>query len=440
MNFLLFLSLLFLFQLFFALLSKRMARRQKDGEDYFLARRSVSFFPLMMTFFATQVGGGAILGVAEEAYRFGTIAFFYPLGIALGLIILGLGVGRRIASLQLNTVAQLFEELFGSPLFRKFASLLSMISLLMILVGQLIASSKFLVSLGLTSQWPFILFWLLVIYYTARGGLSAVIFTDALHALVFFFSLSFSLLFVNQAGELPSMQVEFGEASWVGWFLMPLAFMLIEQDVGQRCFAARSGRTVSSAALSAGLMTLLLCIVPLYFGMMAKSLNLDVPKGGSVLMSAVTALTNPWICAVVGYAVMAAIISTATSLINAISSNLAQDFPLFQTQDISLLRWITASIATFAIALSYGFGNVLTLLTQSCELSVSCMLVPILTALYTTRRGYLDGALPFLLGFLGFFLFRAWPPPIPRELATLLLSATGLALAPLLRREQPVRS
>ena len=56
--------------------------------------------------------------------------------------------------------------------------------------------------------------------------------------------------------------------------------------------------------------------------------SLEVPQGGSVLMTTITKTTNPWMTALVGCAVLAAIISTATSLINAISSNLSSDFKL----------------------------------------------------------------------------------------------------------------
>src|SRR5262245_61831723 len=96
MNIPLFLILLFCLQCFYWLLGHFASKKLKDRDDYYLAGRKISIFPLMMTFLATQVGGGVVLGAAEEAYLFGWTVLFYPLGAVLGLIILGAGLGRRL--------------------------------------------------------------------------------------------------------------------------------------------------------------------------------------------------------------------------------------------------------------------------------------------------------------------------------------------------------
>ena len=78
MDFKLFFVILFGMQLLclaVGYLSSKVLRNQKD---YFLAGESVSFFPLMMAFIATQVGGGFILGASDEAYKFGLGYPFLP--------------------------------------------------------------------------------------------------------------------------------------------------------------------------------------------------------------------------------------------------------------------------------------------------------------------------------------------------------------------------
>lgn len=107
MNISVFISLLFGLQLFYWFVGRRASKNLKDKEDYFLAGKNVRLFPLMMTFLATQVGGGVILGAADEAYRFGWLVLLYPLGTVLGLILLGSGIGRKLAGFQVSTVAQL---------------------------------------------------------------------------------------------------------------------------------------------------------------------------------------------------------------------------------------------------------------------------------------------------------------------------------------------
>lgn len=436
MNMVVFISLLFGLQLFYWFIGKRSSKILSSQEDYFLAGKSVRFFPLMMTFLATQVGGGLVLGAADEAYRYGWPVLLYPLGASLGLIILGLGVGRKLAQFQVSTVAQILEVVYRSTLLRKIASVLSVISLFMILVAQIIASQKFLASLGFNYTPLFIAFWAIVIIYTAQGGLKAVISTDLVQAaffsIVFLGCLGFALFFngdILHTIQMPQYeQFSIVSSKLSGWLLMPLLFMVIEQDMGQRCFAGSSPKIVSRASLCAGIFTFLICIVPVFFGVLAKNMGLDVPKGTSALMLVIEKTTNPIVTAIVGCAILAAVISTATSLINAISSNLSGDFMMSSLQKKSSLRvvqWMTCVISIAAIFFAFYFDNIVDILIQSYDLSVSCLFIPIFAALYKKEGNFSSALLAIIFGCFGFFCFKMISIPFPKEIASILLSLTG---------------
>lgn len=440
MNITLFVILLFALQGLYWFVGKRAAKNIEGKTDYFLAGKSVRLFPLMMTFLATQVGGGIILGSADEAYRYGWPVILYPLGAALGLILLGCGIGRKWARFPISTTAQIFDVVYKSPMLRKVASLLSIVSLFMILVAQIIASHKFLVSLGLTSIPLIIAFWAIVIFYTAHGGLKSVISTDVVQA-VFFCLVFFACLgFVAFAHPISLAPIEtFGVVSskMSGWLLMPLLFMVIEQDMGQRCFAGSTPRVVSRACLLAGLGTMAVCVVPVFIGSLAHTLGLSIPPGGSVLMTAIATLTNPWMSALVGCAVLAAIISTATSLINAIGSNLSSDFSfsfLRNVNPVRLVRMLTYAISLAALCIAFQFNNIVDLLIQSYELSVSCLFVPICLALFKRSGSFHAALLSILFGAAGFFLFRMVPIPLPKEIASIILSFVGYGAGTLYAR------
>lgn len=442
MNIPIFVTMLFALQLFYWFVGKRSSKNSNVKEDYFLAGKSVAFFPLMMTFLATQVGGGVVLGAADEAFRVGWPVLLYPLGAALGLIILGAGIGRKLAGFQVSTVAQILEVVYGSPMLRKVASALSVISLFMILVAQIIASHKFLVSLGLTNTPLFIAFWAIVIIYTAQGGLKAVISTDLVQAAFFsiVFFIGFALVYFTEpavaAIQMPNLE-SFTQVSskLTGWLLMPLLFMVIEQDMGQRCFAGVSPKVVSRASLWAGIVTMAVCIVPVFFGTLAQKMNLTVPAGGSVLMAAIIQTTNPWVSALVGCAVLAAIISTATSLINALSSNISGDF-FAQVKSIKVVQASTALVSIGAIFFAFYFDNIVDLLIQTYELSVSCLFVPIFIALFKRNGKYKAALLSIVFGAAGFCLFRVYPLPIPREICSIVLSLIGFGLGELLATKE----
>lgn len=429
MNLTFFVFALFALQILYWIVGKFSSKNLKGKEDYFLAGKSVRFFPLMMTFFATQVGGGLVLGAADEAYRYGWSVLFYPLGASLGLIVLGLGIGKKLAQFPVSTVAQILEVVYRSPFLKKVASVLSIVSLFMVLVGQIVASRKFLLAIGFSSSPLFVLFWGLIILYTVRGGLKAVIATDISQAL--FFTFVFLLCFATVSINIPWPSTSFESfastsSKWTGWLLMPLLFMIIEQDMGQRCFAGNSLSTVSKATFWAGIGTMIVCFVPVFFGVLGKKMGIAIPEGASVLMITVEALTNPWISAILGCAVLAAVISTATSLINAISSNLSQDF-FEKRENLTFMRSLTAILSITSIFFAFFFNNIVDILIQSYELALSCLFIPIFIALFKKNGNFLSALLSVLFGFCSFCFFKIFPVAFPSEIASILISFLGFA-------------
>ncbi len=440
MNIYLFVTLLLGLQILCFFIAKRCAKNVAGEEDYFLGGKRTALFPLLMTFLATQVGGGFVLGAAEEAYRFGWSVLFYPLGGALGLIFLGIGTGRKLASLQTSTVAQIFEKVYNSPNLKRLASILSIVSLFIVLVAQMIASRKFMVSVGVDNIWLFIAFWGLLIFYTSMGGFRAVVATDIIQALFFsgVFVVGLIAFFIwptdlfIKAQQTSALLETTSYNQIYGWLLMPLLFMLIEQDMAQRCFAAPNSKVISQATIGSGILTFALCTIPVCMGVWARSAGIEIPLGSSVLMEASAAFASPALTAFIGAAVIAAILSTADSLINAIGSNLAQDFDYFSKRSKSSLNFLQISsliIALVAIVCSFCFDTVLTLLISSYALSVSALFVPIFIALFRPKGNKMSAIASVCSG-LG-ALFASWllAPSLPAEMIGLVASALGFALA-----------
>lgn len=437
MNLVLFVIVLVALQLICLVVGGRASKGLQNQEDYFLASKDVKFFPLMMTFLGTQIGGGLILGSAEEAYQFGWSVLLYPLGACLGFLVLASGIGRKMAQFEVSTVAQLFEVVYRSVRLKKIASLLSIVSLFMILVAQVIASKKFMVSLGFDHTFLFLAFWGVIILYTVMGGLKAVVSIDIVQATFFIAVFLFGFGYVWYANDVTlnsTEQFNFDSTKLTGWLLMPLLFMVIEQDMAQRCFAAQSPRVVTRAATWSAILTLLVCLIPVFLGMLAKNMNLQIAEGSSVFMTVIQAATSPAVAAFVGCAVLMAIISTAISLINAVSSNLTQDFKLSfldRLSDIQKSRWLTTLIAIGAIIVSFSFTNIVDLLILSYELSVVCLFIPVLFALFNRSGSAFQAGFSIAFGAFGFLFFRLVPVEFPREILSIILSAVGYGIGTL---------
>lgn len=421
---------------------KRGSKKTINQQDYFLAGKDIRFFPLLMTFIATQIGGGLVLGSAQEAYAFGWTVLLYPLGACLGFLVLALGVGKKLAHYQVSTVAELLEVFYRSVKLKKMASLLSIASLFMILMAQVIASRKFMVSLGMDETLLFLGFWGVVIVYTVMGGLKAVVNIDIIQAAFFILVFAAAFGMILYTGTFSFSQIveggwkgesfDFSTEKLSGWLLMPLLFMVIEQDMAQRCFAARSPRVVTKAAGYAALCTLLICIFPVFIGILGKQTGVEGIAGSSVFMDAIQAHTSPIMSAFVACAVLMAVLSTAISLLNAVSSNLSQDFDFGRgkgEQSVQLSRKITAGIGLAAVVGSFYAGEIVALLIQSYELSVYCLFIPVCAALFKQRGNSLSAWFAFAFGGAAFCLTRDYSYIIPKEILCLLASGIGYIAA-----------
>lgn len=440
MNIPVFIISLFFLQIVCLIMGRRASKKLDTQDDYFLAGRGLRFFPLFMTLIATQIGGGLVLGSAEEAYRYGWWVLCYPLGASLGMILLAAGIGKRLSQFKVSTVAQLFDVIYQSTKLKKVASILSIISLFMILIAQVIASRKLMVSLGVDQMWIFMAFWGIVIFYTVAGGIKAVVASDIVQAMfficIFAFCFIYSVWFNPQtAGLMSTVQaqnLDFDQTKLYGWLLMPMLFMVIEQDMAQRCFAAKSGKVVSLATGCAALCIMLVCFIPVYYGILGNTMGLQAQEGSSILMTTLTASTNPILASLFGCAILAAIISTSISLINAISSNVAQDFDFSwskQSHTVKASQWATFCIGCSALLCSFYSNNVVDVLIQSYELSVSCLFVPVVAALFIRQGNAKSATYAVILGALGFVLFRALPLGLfPKEVASLGLSLLGYVI------------
>ncbi len=443
MNTTLFLTIFSVLGLLYLILGFIAARGIKTTIDYFLAGRKLGFWAVTFTLIATQLGGNMLVGTSQWAYEYGLYGIVYSFGIALGFLILSTGFAAKLHAGNVSTTAELFETKYNSPLLRKIASIISIFSLCGILVSTVVASKTLLTGLGITHEAVFVTFWLFVIVYTMIGGLKAVVITDIFQVLFIIASIGgfFIYCLMYQPAPLLSLRSLFDQQDFFSigsltpakigaTFLMPALFSLIEQDVAQRFFAARTKHIAIFSALAAALFIILFGFIPVYFGMQAQLANLATPTGGSPFVVILELLTKGnlfFILSICG--ITAAITSTADSLLCAVSSNIAQDFDvslswakskLVLSQSITFIAGIAAFLSSYIVS-----KNIIDIVIVSYELSVCCLLVPLLFALFKEKVNKNAAICAALFGLIGFIGFRIYPIPVAKEAAALALSLLG---------------
>lgn len=446
----LFLSLFIGLGLIYLILGLFVSRGIKTKEDYFLAGRELGLVPLTFTLIATQVGGGMMLGTAAQSYKVGYFGIFYTLGISLGFLILGLGLAAKLRSFNVVTTAELFEVKYNSVFLRKIASLLSIVTLFGILGAQVIALRSVLFALGLENELVFIAFWLFIIIYTMLGGLKAVAITDTFQIL--FLLTVFSVLFVTFLNSEPksffnlssflSRQKLFNSSSFSFMTLFPvifnpMMFSLIEQDLAQRFFSAKTKRIAALSAGFAGFFMLSFSFIPVYFGMKAKIAGLVLGANINPLVATISNISNNLFLSLVVCGLTAALTSTADSLLCAISSNICQDFDLsfIKMNKLKLSKIVTFVVGFLAMIVAYYSNDIIGIMIQSYELSISCLFVSIFLCYFKKNLNNKAAGLSILFGFIGFVIFRIYILPFPKELASLILSLGGYLIGDKLYRK-----
>lgn len=420
------------------------SRSVQSNTDYFLAGRNLGLLPLTCTLVAAQIGGGMLIGTSKEAYFVGLSGLAYTIGFSLGFLLLGLGLASRLQTLSVSTTAELFETKYHSIFLKKIASLFSIITLCGILLAQFAASRAVLVGLGLDNQVIYLVFWTLIIAYTIIGGLKAVALTDLAqvsYIITFFVGLFiYCLIFIEPASffswsSLKTVQTTFGPFDWknlTSIVLMPMLFTLFEQDLAQKFFAARTRNIARIGALSASIVLLLFSFIPVYLGMKARLMGIDLTPDASPLIPVIKLLTNDVIVTLAVCGLFAAIAQTSTSLLCAISSNIAQDFDFSHvgfSKSVRFSQFITLFVGSSMFVTSYFISsNIINILIDSYALSVCCLVIPLVICYFTDKVPASAAFGAIGAGLFGFIFFRFVPTPLPLEVASLFLSALGYAI------------
>ncbi len=168
------------------------SRQQKTSGDFFLAGRSMSWFPVGLSIMATLLSALSYTGIPGEAYRQGLKFLLMPLAIWLTLPIIGWVILPLYNRLKLYSIYEYLEFRFDCAT-RLASSGVFVIWRLLWLGGVLYAPCKVLVvAAGWNAYWwatPALLIVLGLVgtLYTFLGGMKAVIWTDVIQSFVMIF-------------------------------------------------------------------------------------------------------------------------------------------------------------------------------------------------------------------------------------------------------------
>ena len=328
------------------------SRRVRSADDFATARRGYGPVFLALAFAATTASGGTFIGLPGLAHDIGLsaiwIAVLYPAGVYLGMWLCSRMLQRAGNLFGSRSIPEFLGDRYGSDSIRVLVALFSLL-LCFYLAAQLVSGLiMFELMLGMSPVWALTITSLVVLTYVTLGGAHADILTDGVQgAVMVAFSVLVIILFVSgmglDAGVLETLAAQ-DEAlvatlhptssltrSWwslVAVFVSHLPLGLLPH-IGNKLWALGDDDDRLRFVAIAAVMGLMLGMLGLG-GLHARALLGDGLQelgrtGNYALPSLFIELFPPWLAALVGVGILAALMSTADGLVVSTSQIAAND-------------------------------------------------------------------------------------------------------------------
>uniref|UniRef100_A0A4W4DUV2 Solute carrier family 5 member 9 n=1 Tax=Electrophorus electricus TaxID=8005 RepID=A0A4W4DUV2_ELEEL len=204
----------FVFVLAVGIWSSFRANRGTIG-GYFLAGRSMTWWPIGASLMSSNVGSGLFIGLAGTGAAGGIAVGGFEWNAAWVLIALGWIFVPVYIAAGVVTMPEYLRKRFGGQRIRIYMSVLSLILYIFTKISTDIFSGALFiqVSLGWDLYLSTVVLLAVTALYTIAGGLTAVIYTDALQTVIMVVG-AFVLMFIafNKVGWYEGLLEQYGKA------------------------------------------------------------------------------------------------------------------------------------------------------------------------------------------------------------------------------------
>jgi Na+/proline symporter len=421
-----------------------VSRRLRTEDDYLLGGRRLGYGLATFSIFATWFGAETCIGAAGRVFAGGlSAAAVEPLGYALCILLMAALFAGPLHRRRLTTLADLFRERFGRRVERLAVLLMVPTSLLWAAAqvrafGQILAASSSLettVAIGLAA--------LVVIAYTALGGLLADAWSDLVQGVVLVLGLGgLAVLALAELGgpaaalarvEPARLSPFAADVSWLAaadHLATPVIGSVLAQELISRVLASRSAPVARRSAVLAALLYFAVGLVPVGLGLAAGPLVAEVEHPDRFLGQVAQRLLPGGLYVIFAGAVLSAVLSTVDTTLLVSGSLLSHNLvvPLLRRADearkVALARGFVVLSGLAAWALAYSADSVYELVYDASAFGSAGIFVAVAFGLFTGFGGAGAASAALLAGVLAFVAGSAAGVEAP-----FLLSLAAAALA-----------
>ncbi len=398
-----------------------IARKTKTGEDLFLGGRSFGWGIIGLSLFASNISSSTIIGLSGAAYTTGIATSVYEWMSGLPLIIAALVFVPLYLQSKITTIPE-FLELRYDRRSQLFFSGITIFSTIMIeTAGALYAGTIVLQAFfpSLQIGWTSLCLAIIAGIYTASGGLKAVVYTDAIQAVILIFGCSiltyilldkvdFDMARVIAAAPPEHFSVvrPMSDSSlpWLGLLIgvpfLGFWYWSTNQYIVQRVLGGKDIRHARWGVIFAGFLKIIPLFVMVIPGAIALTLYPDIGNGDAVFPFLVTNVLPVGLVGLVLAGLVSAIMSSVDSALNSSSTLVVIDFikpnkPNITTKEIVNYGRITTIVLMVIAALwapqIQNFTGLWDYLQQMFSIIVPPIVVIFLVGVFF-KRGNGDGA------------------------------------------------
>lgn len=442
--------------LFIGLKGYRLTRR--EPEDYFLAGRSFGTLVLVLTMFTTLMSAFTFFGGAGKVYSTG-MEWFLVMGIMDGFLVAVFWylIGSRQWRLGKKhcyiTLGEMLEGRFGSPNLRIITSFVSLFWLFPYVMLQQMGGGYALSGLtGGFISYPLGagIITVFIITYIVLGGMRGVAWTDTFQGLLMIVCVWVALIFIARGIGGPEVATSkilseakrvftLGE-TWTPQMMFSAAVstalgVICFPQINQRFFVGKSERVLQKSFIIWPLLCFLLFLPAFLIGAWGAGAVPGLKKPDTVLSVMLGMYTPFWFSAIIISGAMAAMMSSADSMLLSASSYLTHDIykrvlnPKASTRKEDWVgRLVVAFFAVFAYLASLFQPGSLVNIGLTAFGGFAQLTLPLLISLYW-RKTTTYGVLTAIVISEGFYMGSKFIPGIPGEYLGLDSSIVGAILA-----------
>jgi solute:Na+ symporter, SSS family len=400
-----------------------LAGLRSNIDAYWINRRATGVLRLLFTVVSTQVGAGAILGVASATFSsgtgFGLVALVSTVTGFAALAYIAPALKRFGDHYRAITLPEIFRVRYGRPV-QVAASLVILFTYISILAVQFLGAS-YLVTLGTGWAVKFTILFAAAsgIVYSAFAGIKGDIVTDTLHfwaKAVVFLLLLFPILMLRHppaewTGAVPA--AIWSPLTFGGWpflvvgLLLGFIIPLLSPELWIKIYAGRTAPEARRVMLLAGLLALPFYAFAIFTGVLGYALYSGQIKSDVLVIKLITDTLPPGLLGLGLAAIYSDVISTANTITVVISGTIFRDLLRMDPTVLSNLRVsraITALVGIAGALMAIASADLVQLMLNAYYMII--VVGPALVGVALWRRATAKGALAaIVLGALTTFAF-----------------------------------